>query len=97
MTLGAINGVSGAARLFGVDSKYVTPGMILISTLIGAASGTTIGIIVEIVHELIVEVMQIDAVRMLATLLYSKLPGTDSDTLASAQQEFKSKYVIIAT
>lgn len=92
MILGAINGVSGAARLFGVDSKYVTPGMILISTLIGAASGTTIGIIVEIVHELIVEVMQIDAVRMLATLLYSKLPGTDSDSLASAQQEFKSKY-----
>lgn len=47
--LGAINGSTGAAKLFHVDKEYVDNTMIKISTGLGALAGTTPGSILELI------------------------------------------------
>lgn len=93
ITLGAINGLSGAARLFRVDSDKVDALMILISGVFGAFAGSTAGSIVDIVNELVTSVLGVDLFTELATMIYNFLAGEeDYNKLVEGQKDFQSKY-----
>ena len=85
IVLGAINGASGAKRLFRTDRSDAL--MIAISTALGAFSGSTIGSICDIVNELIVSVIGLDMYTELATLIYSFLAGEEKANMLMADQE----------
>jgi hypothetical protein len=91
VTLGAINGATGAKRLFRTDT--VDALMVTISTAIGAFNGTTVGSICDIVNELIVSVLGFDMYCELATLLYSLIAGKDAAAkLREGQEQFQQEY-----
>ena len=93
ITLNAINGASGAARLFQVDQDYVDGKMTTIATLIGAAQGTMVGSIVDVVNELFASVTGVDFITELATLIYNVWAGEDkAAVLKAGKEEFKLKY-----
>ena len=93
VALGTINGATGAARLFQVDSEYVDAKMILISTAIGAFEGTTVGTLVDIVNEVLSSVTTVDFVSQFACLIYRCLSGEEKEAkLDQGRAEFKEKY-----
>lgn len=93
VTLGAVNGLTGAARLFQVDKSYVDGTMTLISAAIGALASTTIGSVVDIVNELVVDVLGVDFVHELAVIIYHFLSGNEKyNSLKVGQAEFTDKY-----
>ena len=71
-------GKSGGARLFQVDSEYVDWKMRLISTAIGAFSGSTIGSVVDIVNEVVAGITGVDFVSNLACGIYNAV-SSDED------------------
>ena len=92
VVLGAINGVSGAKRLFRTSSQPDAT-MMIISGLFGAFSGSTFGSIVDCVNELIVSVTGVDMYTELATLIYQMVAGDDKfAALAAGQTELKEAY-----
>lgn len=92
VVLGAVNGISGAKRLFRTSSQPDAT-MMIISGLFGAFSGSTIGSIVDCVNELIVSVTGVDLYTELATLIYQMVAGDDKfAALASGQTELKEAY-----
>lgn len=95
LSLGAINGASGAARLFKVDNPDAT--MIVISTALGAFAGSTIGSIVDVVNELTVSILGLDIFSEFASLAYRgimTLTGNEDKIkeMEKEQNEFKEKY-----
>lgn len=95
IAVGALNGLTGAARLFRVDNPDTL--MTLISGAIGALSGTTVGSIVDVINELVVSVLGIDILSQFATLIYSgimRVSGNEeaADALRDAQDEFQQKF-----
>lgn len=94
VTLGAINGVSGTARLFQVDKDYVNAKMTLISTAIGAFEGTAVGSIVDVVNQLVAQVTGSDFVSNIAILAYKAISNDEADAkLDEGQGQFKEKYL----
>lgn len=92
VVLGAVNGATGAARLFRT-SGYVDAKMIAISALFGGFAGTTVGSIVDCVNELIVSTFGIDMFTEAATLIYQVISSEDDmNKLSSAQDELKNNY-----
>lgn len=92
VVLGAVNGATGAARLFRT-SGYVDAKMIAISALFGGFAGTTVGSIVDCVNELIVSTLGIDMFTEAATLIYQVISSEDDmNKLSSAQDELKNNY-----
>lgn len=92
VTLGLINGLSGAARLFRTNG-YVDAKMVLISGLFGALAGTTPGSVADCVNELVVSLKGFDMFTELATLIYQLVSGEDDfNKLTSAQTELKDNY-----
>ena len=93
VTLGAINGATGAARLFQVDSKYVDGTMMAISSIIGGLSGTTTGAIIDMVNEIVAEITGSDFISNIACGIYTKIAGdTKADKLQKGQDEFYEDY-----
>lgn len=95
ITIGALNGVTGAARLFRVDNPDSL--MTIISGVIGGLLGTTVGSIIDVINELVVSVLGIDIVSQLATLIYSaimRVSGNEeaAEALRNAQDEFQEKF-----
>ena len=95
IAIGALNGLTGAAKLFRVDKPDNL--MIMISGVIGALAGTTVGSIIDVINELTVSVLGIDIVSQLASLIYTaimRVSGNEeaADTLRKAQDEFKQKF-----
>lgn len=95
ITIGALNGVTGAARLFRVDNPDSL--MTIISGVIGGLLGTTVGSIIDVINELVVSVLGIDIVSQLATLIYSaimRVSGNEeaAEALRDAQDEFQEKF-----
>lgn len=94
VTLGAVNGVTGAARLFQVDSEYVDWKMRIISTAIGALAGTTVGSVVDIVNEVAAGITGVDFLTNLACAIYTVVSSDeDSKKLQEGRDAFKNKYV----
>ena len=92
VVLGAVNGATGAARLFRT-SGYVDAKMVAISALFGGFAGTTVGSIVDCVNELIVSTLGIDMFTEAATLIYQVISSEDDmNKLTSAQDELKNNY-----
>lgn len=94
VTVGAINGVSGTAKLFQVDKDKVDGWMRIISAAFGAiVTGTIVGSIIDIISGLIAEVLGFDFLNAIACAIYSVLAGEDkTNDLNEAKQEFQQKY-----
>lgn len=93
-TIGAINGVSGTAKLFHVDKDAVDGTMRTISGIIGALAGTTVGSILDIVFQLAYDVTGVDILNAIATAMYNALVGDDKEAkLADAQTAFQDAYL----
>ena len=95
IAVGALNGLTGAARLFRVDKPDSL--MTIISGAIGALSGTTVGSIIDVINELVVSVVGVDILSQFATLIYSgimRVSGNEeaADALRDAQDEFQKKF-----
>lgn len=96
-TLGAINGVTGAAKLFHVPSDSVDGTMRLISGIFGGIAGTTVGGVMDLLFQLIYQISGVDFLCGIATGLYTavkKLTGKDADIekLANAQTAMNTEY-----
>lgn len=94
--IGAINGASGAAKLFHVSSKAVDGTMTLISSIFGGLAGTTIGGIIDIILSVLGSIMGCDILHSIAVALYNVIVGKDSkkaEKLANAQADFKDAYL----
>lgn len=93
-TIGAINGATGAARLFKVDKSEVDPTMVLISTAMGAlVIGTTIGSIIDVVAGLVYEILGFDFLGTVALCIYQFIIGEDgAANVMKAQEEWRSKF-----
>ena len=91
--MGAVNGATGASRLFQVDKEYVDAKMVIISTVIGGLLNNTVGSIVDMVNEVVAEVSQVNFITELAARIYDGLSSKkDSKKLEKGQNEFEKKY-----
>lgn len=91
--MGAVNGATGACRLFQVDKKYVDAKMVIISTVIGGLLNNTVGSIVDMVNEVVAEVSQVNFITELAARIYDGLSSKkDSKELEKGQNAFEKKY-----
>lgn len=92
---GALNGLTGAAKLFHVDQEYVDAKMKIISAAMNALlAGTTTGACFDIFAELFADVTGTDLLNMIATGIYKAISGKDKeDMLDQAQKEFSDKYL----
>lgn len=94
ITLSAINGASGAARLFQVDPEFVDGKMTAIATILGAAQGTMIGSIIDVVNELVASVTGVDILSEIATVVYNAWAGEEkAAALKAGKEAFKEKYL----
>lgn len=94
VTLGAINGATGAARLFQVDSEYVDAKMVVISTIIGGFNGSTVGSIVDIVNEVVAGITGVDFVSQLACAIYKAISSDEKDSkLDEGRHTFYNSYL----
>lgn len=95
-TIGAVNSVSGTAKLFQVSEDQIDGTMKLIAGIFGALTGTTIGGIIDVILSILGEVMGCDILHSLAVAMYNIIVGKDSKKakkLESAQASFKEAYV----
>ena len=94
VTIGVLDGLTGAARLFQVDSKYVDGTMRTISTIIGGLKGTTTGSIIDMVNEIVAEVTGNDFISNIACNVYMKIAGEEkSSKLEKGRSEFYDEYI----
>lgn len=99
MTIGAINGVSGTARLFRIDKEDVDhPFMDIIAGAFGAVTSSTLGAFLDVINELLVAVAGIDMFNIAACAIYrgiNNLIGKDDKVkkLDTAQDEFHEGYL----
>lgn len=96
-TLGAINGVTGAAKLFHVPSDSVDGTMRAISGLFGGLAGTTVGGVLDVIFQIIYQISGVDFLCGIATALYTgakKLAGKteDIEKLGKAQAALNEEY-----
>lgn len=91
--LGAVEGLTGTAKLFGVSSDQVDGTMKVISTIFGAIEGTTLGGIASILNELIYSIMNVNLFRNLASAIYNAVSSKeDADKLAKSQEDWTKLY-----
>ena len=94
-TIGAINGVSGTAKLFHVDGDKVDGTMRVVSGIIGAITGTTFGSVMDLIFSFLYDITQVDILSTIATAMYNALVGKKSDKsskLKDAQTAFTDRY-----
>lgn len=88
--LGGLNGASGAAKLFHVDSEDVDPLMIGISAAMGAFTNTFIGSIMDVASSIVAESTGLDLLCEIASFIY-RLLGDDAK-LDTAREKFRAGY-----
>lgn len=95
-SLNALNGVSGTAKLFQVPPDKVDGTMKIIAGVFGAATGTLVGSIIDVVFSLVGGIMGVDLLHSMAVGLYKVLVGSDSEkakSLDAAQDEWHNAYI----
>ena len=91
--LGALDGISGAAKLFRIDKENVDGLMKAISSVIGGFKGSTTGAILDIINELVVDCLGFDMFHEIACLAYSYIASGDKFAeLNVAKEEFQNTY-----
>lgn len=94
ITLGALNGITGAAKLFQVDKEYVDGKMRIISAIIGGFNGSTVGSIVDVVNEVVAGITQVDFIHEIACAIYNFFSDSKKEEkLKKGQKEFENKYL----
>lgn len=94
LTLGAINGVTGTARLFQVSKDKVDGTMRIISAALGAFTQTTTGTVVDVVNEVIAATCGFDILNTAACLIYELIMGKENyDELQDDRDAFKKDYI----
>lgn len=94
VTLGAIEGASGTAKLFHVDKKDVDGKMRLISTVFGGIAGSTPGGVIDLICQLFYTITNIDILSNIASALYKVISDDEDDAkLDSAQDAFHNAYL----
>lgn len=97
IAFGAINGITGTAKLFNVSKKDVDGKMRLISTFLGGFTSSTIGSVLDVAFGFVNDITGIDVLRSVAETLYDILSGgADSESakkLNKAQKSFKQSYI----
>ena len=94
-TIGAVNGVSGTAKLFKCKFDDVDATMKVISGIFGALTGTMLGSIVDIILSVVSAATGVDILNALAVAMYKKIVGEDSEKaskLESSQAELYGDY-----
>ena len=93
ITLGAINGASGTAKLFYIDKEDVDWKMRLISTAIGGLKGSTVGAIIDVVNAILVEITGLDIFHEIACTAYDIIASNeDYEDLMTSKEDFKQQY-----
>ena len=94
LTLGAINGVTGTARLFQVSKDKVDGTMKIISAALGAFTQTTTGTVVDVVNEIIAATCGFDILNTAACMIYEIIMGKENyDELQDNRDAFKKDYI----
>lgn len=94
IALGALNGLTGTARLFQVNKDQVDGTMKLISFAMGAFTGSTVGGIVDIVNEITASMCGFDLLNVAACSAYKLIAGdTKYDKLMDSRDAFKEEYI----
>ena len=94
LTLGAINGVTGTARLFQVSKDKVDGTMKIISAALGAFTQTTTGTVVDVVNEIIAATCGFDILNTAACMIYELIMGKENyDELQDNRDAFKKDYI----
>lgn len=91
--IGALDGISGAAKLFRIDKDNVDGLMKAISSVIGGFKGSTTGAILDIINELVVDCLGFDMFHEIACLAYSYIASGDKFAqLNEAKDAFQETY-----
>lgn len=97
ISLSALNGLTGAGKLFQVSPDDVDWIMRGISAVFYGFSATTIGSIVDVIVSLVAAAFGIDIYNIIATAIYSVLSivlnGKTKEELTAAQDSWKEEYV----
>lgn len=94
VTLGALNGITGTARLFHVNKNKVDGTMKIISAAFGAFTQTTPGVVVDIVNEVISATCGFDILNTAACMIYEIIKGKENyDKLQNDRTSFKNEYI----
>jgi len=94
IALGALNGLTGTARLFQVNKDQVDGTMKLISFAMGGFTGSTVGGIVDIVNEITASMCGFDLLNVAACSAYKLLAGDEKyDKLMNSRDAFKEEYI----
>ena len=94
LTLGAINGVTGTARLFQVSKDKVDGTMRIISAALGAFTQTITGTVVDVVNEIIAATCGFDILNTAACMIYELIMGKENyDELQDNRDAFKKDYI----
>lgn len=94
-TIGGLNGVTGTAKLFQVDSDKVDGTMRLIAGIFGALTGTTFGSIIDVILSFAGDILNVDILHSLAVGMYKTIVGNDSKAAKNIdkyQDDWHDKY-----
>lgn len=93
--LGALNGISGTARLFQINKEDVDhPIMDIISAAFGGFSSTTVGAIADVVNELVFSTTGMNIYNALACAVYRMIVSDEKyEKLETAKDEFHDEYL----
>ena len=90
--LGAIDGLTGARKLFHIDDEPDWK-MKAIATLLGAFGGTTIGCIMDIINGAICSATGLDIYCEIATLIYNWVSSEEDQLkLRESREKFENEY-----
>jgi hypothetical protein len=90
--LGALDGLTGARKLFHIDDEPDWK-MTAIATLLGAFGGTTIGCIMDIINGAICAATGFDIYCELATLIYNCVSSQEDQLkLRESREKFENEY-----
>ena len=90
--LGAIDGLTGARKLFHIDDEPDWK-MKAIATLLGAFGGTTIGCIMDIINGAICAATGLDIYCEIATLIYNAISSQEDQLkLRESREKFETEY-----
>ena len=90
--LGAIDGLTGARKLFHIDDEPDWK-MTAIATLLGAFGGTTIGCIMDIINGAICSATGLDIYCEIATLIYNWVSSEEDQLkLRESREKFENEY-----
>lgn len=93
--LGALNGITGTARLFQINKEDVDhPIMDIISAAFGGFSSTTVGAIADVVNELVFSTTGMNIYNALACAAYRMIVSDEKyEKLETAKDEFHDEYL----